>query len=63
MDHNVIEVKYEVDESKNMTIYSSVPEYLEIRDNSTHRYGVITKKDIKKVRKSIKKRFHLLSAV
>jgi SET domain-containing protein len=48
MDANVIEVKYEVDEIKTMTIYSSVPDYLEIRDNSTQGYGVFTNKDIKK---------------
>ncbi len=48
MDTMVIEVKYEVDENQNMTIYSSIPEYLEIRDNSTERFGVFTKNDIKK---------------
>ena len=48
MDRTVIEVKYDVDDSQNMTIYSSVPDYLEIRDNSTQRYGVFTNKDIKK---------------
>jgi len=48
MDKTVIEVNFEVDDSQNMTIYSNVPEYLEIRDNSTERYGIFTKKDIKK---------------
>ena len=46
MDHNVTEVKYEVDENRTMTIFSNVPDHLEIRDNSTQRYGVFTKTDI-----------------
>ena len=48
MVENITEVKFDVDENKNMTIYSNVPDNVEIRDNSTQGYGIFAKKDIKK---------------
>jgi hypothetical protein len=47
MIENFSEVKYEIDESKNMTIYANVPDHLVIREISKQGYGIFTTRQLK----------------